>query len=268
MFDAHTLTSLLRCAGFSDLKAQNVVKSINNKMDGIFNSVRTASYGDKPILIGSYWCAATRLEVEQFVAKTGPFAPLASASASTTTSVVVSTTAAAPSSTFTKGFPLTVVQQLDRQDTANQVPAQILGTNANGQNNMIVEAAVLQSGPWCAGFSDQKAQNVVKSINFKQDGIFNSIRPASYGNTPVLVGSYWCAATRLEVEQFVAKIGPFAPKPSTTTAMQGMTTAAPVMQPVMGQAGAATVTVTVTVTAGGEQRYDGSLQGMYAGGHY
>jgi hypothetical protein len=291
------------CAGFSDDKAQNVVKSMNNKLDGIFNSERTASYGNVPVNIASYWCAATRLEVEQFVAKIGPFAPKpdtgaapaipnpgASATTTTTTTTSAAATATATASLLPKGTKLTITQQLDRQDTANTVDGLILGTTPTNPGNAAVEAAVNEVGPWCAGFSDAKAQNVVKSINEKMDGIFNSARPASYGNTPVPIGSYWCANTRLEVEQFVAKVGPFAPKPAAgadTGAVASPVGSAPAAgitsPPVLGAGNvAAPVTVTVTVTEpascdqqqGGHwgqqggwkgQQKDGSLMDMLSG---
>ncbi|KPI39364.1 uncharacterized protein AB675_5178 [Cyphellophora attinorum] len=290
------------CAGFSDDKAQNVVKSINNKLDGIFNSERTASYGDVPVVIASYWCAATRLEVEQFVAKIGPFAPKpdtgaapaisnpAASATTTTTTTASAATATATASLLPKGTKLTITQQLDRQDTANTVDGLILGTTPTNPGNVAVEAAVNEVGPWCAGFSDAKAQNVVKSINEKKDGIFNSVRPASYGNTPVPIGSYWCANTRLEVEQFVAKVGPFAPKPAAgadtgaVASPVGSAPAAGITSPPVLGAGkvSAPVTVTVTVTApascdqqqgpwskqGGwkGQQNGGNLMDMLAGG--
>ena len=54
--------------------------------------------------------------------------------------------AAAPA--FVKGQAITITQQLDRQDTANQVAGKILGTTPQNPNNLVVEAAVLETGPW------------------------------------------------------------------------------------------------------------------------
>jgi hypothetical protein len=128
----------------------------------------------------------------------------------------ISLTSAAPTPQPTPlpvGTKISIVQQLNRQDTANTVDGIIDKTSVIGTNNMIVEAAVNGAGatPWCAGFSDEAATKVVKNINEKQDGIFNSVRTASYGDVPVLVASYWCANTRPEVEAFVAKAAAAAP---------------------------------------------------------
>jgi hypothetical protein len=139
----------------------------------------------------------------------------------------ISLTSAAPTpqaSTLAVGTKISIVQQLNRQDTANQVDGIIDKTSVIGTDNLIVEAAIVGSGatPWCAGFSDEAATKVVKNINFQGDGIFNAIRSASYGDEPVVVASYWCANTRPEVEAFVANAaaannGQYNTYPAATT---------------------------------------------------
>ena len=126
------------------------------------------------------------------------FAVVSAAPTGTSTPTATPTSTALPS-----GTTIRITQQLNRSETATQVNAYIDVVATQRSSNNIIEAGVLQVGPWCAGFSDAEAQHVVRSVNFEGDGIFNSERSAKYGDAQVFIGSYYCANTRQEVVDYI-----------------------------------------------------------------
>ena len=99
--------------------------------------------------------------------------------------------------------------QLAGFDAASVLTA-VLDQTTVARIQQIKEAEVNEVGPWCAGFSDAAATSVVRAVN--GDGIFDSANPAIYiqdqdQEKTVTVASYWCAQTRKEVENFVARAG-------------------------------------------------------------
>lgn len=98
---------------------------------------------------------------------------------------------------------VTILRQLAGFDAASTLEAKLDATTLNNGN--VKSASLRTTGPWCAGFSDAEATQPVPALN--GDGIFDSENEAVYTedvDDAVPVGSWWCAATRGEVEDFVA----------------------------------------------------------------
>ena len=111
-----------------------------------------------------------------------------------------------PQAAASAGRSITIKVQLAGFDAASTVRANLDQTTVS-TNAQIKEAEVSDFGPWCAGFSDTAATRFQPAVN--GDGIFDSANPAIYSRNTntVTVGSYWCAATRQEVVNFVARAG-------------------------------------------------------------
>lgn len=106
-----------------------------------------------------------------------------------------------------QGQTIRIVLKLEGSEAFAQVDATLDKTSPVFATK-IQEAEVSSSfpGPWCAGFSDVNGRNFVPAIN--GDGIFNSVNKAVYSDRRdqvVKVSSYWCAATKPEVENFVRR---------------------------------------------------------------
>lgn len=96
-----------------------------------------------------------------------------------------------------------IVRELRGFDAASTIIAQLDATTVNDRD--VKGASLRTQGPWCAGFSDEEATKPVPALN--GDGIFDSENAVVYTedvDDAVPVGSWWCAATRKEVEDFVA----------------------------------------------------------------
>merc|ERR1711939_947034 len=111
-------------------------------------------------------------------------------------------TSTSSSSSGSSSSSVTVVLQLEGFDAASTLRANLDATTVN--NRDAKSAALQQAGPWCAGFTDAQATQPVPALN--GDGIFDSANEAIYSqDEAVTVGSFWCAQTRGEVEDFVAR---------------------------------------------------------------
>merc|ERR1711939_1013662 len=111
-------------------------------------------------------------------------------------------TSTSSSSSGSSSSSVTIVLQLEGFDAASTLRANLDATTVN--NRDAKSAALQQAGPWCAGFTDAQATQPVPALN--GDGIFDSANEAIYSqDEAVTVGSFWCAQTRGEVEDFVAR---------------------------------------------------------------
>lgn len=122
----------------------------------------------------------------------------------------LSLTNAAPmpqSSSSSSGGQIGIRVQLAGFDAASVISANLDQTTV-ASRSQITEAQVNQNGPWCAGFSDTGATRLARTVN--GNDIFDSQNAAVYSDDndqTVTVASYWCASTRREVENFVARAG-------------------------------------------------------------
>lgn len=115
----------------------------------------------------------------------------------------LSLASAAPMPQAATSQDVIIVRQLAAFDSASTITAKLDATTVN--NGKVKAAAVSSAGPWCAGFTDAQATKPATALN--GDGIFDSENPAVYAgeNDAIRIGSWWCAATRPEVETFVQK---------------------------------------------------------------
>jgi hypothetical protein len=148
----------------------------------------------------------------------------------------LSLTSAAPVASSTSQ-DVVIVRQLAGFDAASTINAKLDATTVNDRK--VKSATVSSAGPWCAGFTDSQATQPAKALN--GDGIFDSANEAIYTNDvndAVEIGSWWCAATRPEVEAFVKK---------ALASGDAATPAAPPAEPVNNGGNAAAVTVRVQI---------------------
>lgn len=115
----------------------------------------------------------------------------------------LSLVSAAPMPSAGASQEVIIVRQLADFDSASTITAKLDATTTNERR--VKSAAVSSLGPWCAGFTDSKATKPAKALN--GDGIFDAKNPAVYApeGSDVQIGSWWCGATRPEVENFVKK---------------------------------------------------------------
>lgn len=113
----------------------------------------------------------------------------------------LSLASAAPMPSAGASQDVIIVRQLADFDSASTITAKLDATTVNDRS--VKSAAVSSLGPWCAGFTDSKATQPAKALN--GDGIFDAKNPAVYApeGSAVEIGSWWCGATRPEVENFV-----------------------------------------------------------------
>jgi hypothetical protein len=182
------------CAGFSDAAATRVVRGLTN--DGIFDNMVDVLYArnDGGVTIESWWCAVTRPEVEQFVAR----------GAGGNGGGNNGGNDGGGNNNQGNADTATIIRQLNGFDTASTIEVQLDATTPNDRN--VRSARMQQPGPWCAGFTDEEAKQPARALN--GDGIFDSANEVVYTNDQngaVGIGSWWCALTRGEVEAFVAR---------------------------------------------------------------
>ena len=132
----------------------------------------------------------------------------------------LSLASAAPMPSAGASQDVIIVRQLAGFDEASTITAKLDATTINDRS--VKSAAVSSLGPWCAGFTDSKATQPAKALN--GDGIFNSQNPAVYApeGSSIEIGSWWCGATRPEVENFVknALVGGSKDNKDTTAPVQ------------------------------------------------